>query len=231
MKAREARLASTVAGVVAAALRDAGAETLVLLDDGSPEAELIIRWCKSELPGDSVLRVSGSGDAVLDSHLQVLEEVLSGGEPDLRDQPGAGDPGRRAELHRLIARLTARRVNGVLANPVNRTVALLDPVPIPEPLLPLGDLWASRVVELAGSWSGPPHVRRLAEACGGIQKLDGALARWVRRDVRGEVAFRKLSSAARSGVSSALESARFARSRLGLIPKLGDHTPGIDLSA
>lgn len=231
MQDRVTRLASTVGRVIAEALRNARAERLILLDDGSGEAELAARWCGGELPCGSVLRVRGPRDDALESHLQVVEEVLGSGETEFDNRVELKEPGSRTEIRRLIGRLLASRHHGLVASPVNRTVALLESAPIPEPLLPLGDLWASRVAELTGSWSGPPHVRRLAEACGGIQDLDAALTRWARRDEGPEPARAGLSRSAHAQLSAAIESARFARTRVGLIPKLGDNTAGIDLSA
>lgn len=231
MQDRETRLASTVGRVIAEALRNARAERLILLDDGSGEAELAARWCDAELPRGSVLRVRAPRDDALESHLQVLEEVLGSGETELDHSLGLKEPGSTTEIRRLIARLLANQNNGLVANPVNRTVVLLESAPIPEPLLPLGDLWASRVAELTGSWRGPPHIRNLAEACGGIHDLDAALTRWARRDEGPEPARTGLTRSAHTQLSTAIESARFARTRVGLIPKLGDNTAGIDLSA
>jgi len=117
------------------------------------------------------------------------------------------------------------------ASPINKTVLLLEPRPVPETLIPLGDLYASDVRAVAGGWQGTPIVHRMEALCGGIDVLDAALrARFEERHSLPDT-LAKLPEPARAAFAEALERARFARGRAGLVPKLGTRTAGIDLFA
>jgi hypothetical protein len=119
----------------------------------------------------------------------------------------------------------------LVADPANKTTLLLEPWLAEAAILPLGDLYASQVSRLAGGWSGGRVCDDLARRCGGIEALDRALLR--RFDERRDEAeaFSELEAAAAESLRAALEAARFARRRLGLIPKLSSRTLGIDLFA
>lgn len=143
-----------------------------------------------------------------------------------------GDGGRNGQPD-TWARLRHAAVEQRLltASPINKTVLLLEPQPVPETLIPLGDLYASDVRELAGGWQGTPIVHNLEALCGGIDVLDAALrARFEERHSLPDTLAR-LPEAARAAFAEALERARFARGRAGLVPKLGTRTAGIDLFA
>ncbi len=213
-RARESRIAAIVGDVVAQALRDAGARRLLVLDDGSPQAALAVGWCRAAL-----------GDAV--------EPVPF---------PAAGDPllhalgstvGERAalEVARLRARLGAASGAGgdaLVAHPADKTSLLLEGVP-PEPLLPLGDLWASQVRELCGAWSARADVLALAGDAGGLDVLDAALMAWIDRRVAADDALARLPEAVRRDVLRRFARGRSARRRAGIVPKLGLRTIGVDL--
>jgi hypothetical protein len=94
-------------------------------------------------------------------------------------------------------------------------------------LYPLGDLYASELVPF-GAGDLPPDLADLAVASGGIDRLDGALRRLLdeRRPVH--AAFAGLPHI-RDAVMTRLQKTRFRRSHLGIIPKLGARTIGIDL--
>ena len=142
------------------------------------------------------------------------------------DDGGTGEDAPRAaeELRRMRARLVA---DAVPAHPASKTVLLLGGELPPEPLLPLGDLWAAEVAELAGGWSAPPSVARIAEAAGGIEALDAALAAYFdRRDPRG---LHALAPEARRAVAAALAAGRASRRWPRTVPKLGARTLGVDL--
>ena len=193
---RERRVASVVAAVIRHAADDAGAAGVVVLDDGSPEAGLAVRWSVDALGSERVhaVRPSAGGDA---------------------------------EAHRHAARVLAGERGALLCHPANKTALLLAPVP-PEPLLPLGDLYASQVAELTGAWSAPDSVRRLAEEVGGVTVLDEILSMLL--DERREpAAVLSRHPAAGPRVMEAMTRARFWRNRCGLVPKLGARTLGIDL--
>jgi hypothetical protein len=211
---RERRLARTVCGVVLGALRDSGAPRLYLLDDGSPEASLCARWLSVGLPAGTLRTVTPP--EVAGGHPRGGEAIGPGVESPL--QRVAPDEGARA-----LARSMAAADRGLVAGPANRTTLLLAPDAAPDRVLPLGDLWASRVAELAGGWSGPAIVRELAERLGGVQRLDRALADWVSArplDLPEETERELLES---------LRRAQSARRWPRLVPKLENRTMWMDL--
>lgn len=215
-----ARVAAVVGGVVRQAIQDAGAAGVVLLDDGSPEARLAAEWCGAALGPERVFRVAPpSGNAV--------EAVLAAAQGAVPTAPEVSE----AEVHRLFGRLIALERKALLAHPANKTALLLAAAVPPEPLLPLGDLYASEVERLAGSWSAPPEVAALADLAGGIDRLDAALIEHLDRRRPAEAALASLPPAARAAVLDALETGRFARRRIGLVPKLTTRTLGVDYFA
>jgi hypothetical protein len=114
------------------------------------------------------------------------------------------------------------------AHPANKTALLLGEVP-PALLLPLGDLYASEVAQLAGDWSAPATVRALAELAGDVASLDAALRRWVEERRPLPEALSALPPAAAAAITAALEHTWLARRHCGLVPKLGSRTLGVDL--
>jgi hypothetical protein len=208
MAGRERRVGEIVGAVARQALADRGATCIALLDDGGPEAGLAARLLTAALGEGRVIRVAGENGE--------LESVLH---PAPRDPAGLAE-----ELRRLRARLTP---DALTANPANKTALLLGGELPPEPLLPLGDLWASEVAELAGSWSAPQEVRRMAELAGGIEALDAALRGWA--DGRDADALRALPAEAAGAVAKALAAGRAARLHPRIVPKVGTRSLGADL--
>ncbi|HEV2132244.1 MAG TPA: hypothetical protein VGR27_14110 [Longimicrobiaceae bacterium] len=208
--AREARLSEVIAAVARQTLADWGAERVALLDDGSPEAILAMRLLQQGPAAVPVVRVS-IPVAQLESLLQLL--------------PPSQDPGRVAtEAHRLYARL----LDDVLpASPENKTSLLLGGALPPEPLLPLGDLYASEVAELAGGWSAAPEVREMAKGAGGIERLDEALRE--RLEERDSAGLDALPVAVRTTVEQALARGRASRLFPRIVPKIGSRTLAVDL--
>ena len=218
-------MAAVVGGVVAAAVRAAGARGVVVLDDGSPEARLALEWCALALPPGAVHGV-GSG------RLRDVESALQNAHADAHDGDAAStEEAARHEAHRAAARVVAARRGALLAAPLNKTALLLAPAPVPEPLLPLGDVWGHQVEALTGSWSAPAAVRRLAERAGGIRALDAALVRWCEGREPLAVALAGLAPAVAEDVHQAVDRGRFARRYAGLVPKLTSRTVGVDLFA
>jgi hypothetical protein len=207
--ARHARIAAIVGAVARQALRDRGAERVALLDDGGPEAEIAARILAEALGEGGVIRVI-AGEAEVESVLHL--------------SPGAGREALRHEIRRMKARLAP---GALPAHPGNKTALLLNAALPPEPLLPLGDLWASEVAELAGGWSAPPEVTRIAEMAGGIGALDDALRAYVDgRDPRG---LDGLPPGAAEAVRRALAAGRAGRTHPVIVPKIGARTLGADL--
>jgi len=112
----------------------------------------------------------------------------------------------------------------------SKTALLLGSRPEADILL-LGDLYYSQVIELAGSAQLSPEQSELATACGGPEALDRALSRYYDLRENWDTAVSELLPAARARLKHTLEAARFRRAHLGLIPKLGSRTLGIDLYA
>ena len=201
------RVAEVIGAVARQALADHGRTRIALLDDGSPEARLAAGILIDQLGADAVVSVGA-----LDADLALL------------DGSGA-DPRRMAEE---VMRMRARLLDDALpAHPANKTALLLGGALPPEPLLPLGDLWATDVVALAGGWSAPPDVVALAEAAGGIEALDGVLRRLIDgRDAAAAHAFREdVAERVRAALSAGSASRRYPR----IVPKLSVRTLCADL--
>lgn len=206
---REARLAELVRAVARQALADRGVRRVALLDDGSPEAELAARFL-APLGADAVVRVRPD-EAEVEPLLHLLPREIP-----------------RERLARELARLRCRlEPDALCASPRNKTALLLGGALPPEPFLPLADLWASEVAELAGGWHAPAEVREAAEASGGIEALDAALrGHFDRRDPR---ALSALPGDAERRVRELLARGRASRLFPRVVPKLGSRTLGVDL--
>src|SRR5688572_10447044 len=92
------RVGCVVRAVIAGAVRDAGAAGVVVLDDWTPEGELVYEWLIAELGEDRVWRA-----ASLASNVQ---------------HGGGVDP---ADAHRLAAWRMAREHAALIAHPANKT--------------------------------------------------------------------------------------------------------------
>ncbi len=218
---REARIAAVVGGVLRQALTDAGASRLVLVDADSPEGGLLRGWAADAL-GDECLIVVGDQEPGGPLVAALARAATNAGEP-------APEAVARVEARRAVARILAAYRSGLCADASNKTALLLaDDIP-PEPLLPLGDLYASQVRQLCGAWNGPAPVRRLADQSGGIELLDRALIRWIDGRESPDRALEGLPDAARREVVERVRAGRSGRRRAGLVPKLGPRTIGIDL--
>jgi hypothetical protein len=115
----------------------------------------------------------------------------------------------------------------VTACPVNKTALLLGGALPPERILPLGDVWASQVQEMAGGWSAPDAVVALAARAGGIEVLDAALARWLER--RDTAALDELPADVRDEVRARFAAGRADRVHPVVVPRLTARTLGADL--
>lgn len=219
--AARTRVGGVVAEVIRQAVLDAGAAGVVLMDDGSPEAALTAEWCSQAVGGDAVWAVPRPAPAGVRSCVAVLGEDASS------DDASSGDVAE--EAHRFRCRLVAAARGALVAHPANKTVLLLSSRLPPEPLLPLGDLYASQVAALAGAWTGPPDIVRLADSVGGVEVLDAALNAWLEERRPFDAVAESLGTAAAAELRRAFEAGRFARRRVGLVPKLGWRTLGIDL--
>jgi hypothetical protein len=125
----------------------------------------------------------------------------------------------------------AKERNALTAHPANKTALLLGADWPVEPLLPLGDLYATQIAALTGGWSGPPDVERLVRLAGGIEATDRALGSWFEKWQAPDSALGHLPAECRGPFLEAVRRGRFWRERAGLIPKLSVRTIGIDLFA
>lgn len=195
------RARHVVTGVLRDALREFHAGALIVLRPLTPEGSLLLRWCE-----------------MADLNAEAADASPYGGVQGLDDE----------ELERAVARSNARHVGALVVHPVNRT-ALLLAAPPPEDVLPMGDVPASAIAAWAGEWSSPEAVRELADAAGGIERLDAALYAWLERREDESSAFEGIDATAADGIRSRFRRDRAARRRAGLVPKLGWRTVGHDL--
>lgn len=203
-----ARIAEVVGAVARQALADRGRARVALLDDGGPEARLSAHFLADRLGADRVVCVF-TGELETEPFARALAE----------------DPRRvEEEVRRMRARLME---DALPAHPANKTALLLGGELPPEPLLPLGDLWATDVLALEGDWSAPPEVAALAEAAGGIEVLDAALRGLI--DGRDPAALDALPAAAAARARAMLAAGSASRRYPRLVPKLGPRTLCADL--
>jgi hypothetical protein len=202
------RIGEVIGAVARQALADRGRTRIALLDDGGPEAKLAASILRSQLGDDAVIPID---TADVDP-----EPLLRGLTVDTRRMD--------EEVRRMRARL---KDDALAAHPANKTALLLGGELPPEPLLPLGDLWATDVLALAGGWSAPPEVLALAEEAGGIEALDGVLRRLV--DGRDPSALDALPPAVVERVRGMLAAGSGSRRYPHIVPKLGGRTLFADL--
>jgi hypothetical protein len=202
------RIAEVVGAVARQALADHGRSRIALLWDGGPEAQLATRILSDQLGEECVATVA------------VDPDHADGVSRDLGVERGRAEE----EVRRMLARLVH---DALPAHPANKTALLLGgPLP-PEPLLPLGDLWATDVAALAGEWSAPAEVVALAEAAGGFEVLDTGLRRLI--DGRDPAGLDVLPDAAAQRVRAALAAGSASRRYPRIVPKLGVRTLCADL--
>ncbi|HUF49448.1 MAG TPA: hypothetical protein VMN60_01360 [Longimicrobiales bacterium] len=199
-----ARVEQVVRGVVAAAVRAAGADGVVVLEDWTAEGELLYEWLVRELGEARVWRV-----ASLASNVQ-------------------GVPGTM-EAQLVAAWRASREGRALLAHPVNRTALLLGGPPPRADLLPFGDVPASQLEALTGGWTASPEIEQVAAAAGGVQALDRALGRWIDERWTVENALADVDPAVARRIVELYERGRYYRLRPLVVPKLGARTIGIDL--
>jgi hypothetical protein len=206
---RWGRVSEIVGAVARQALADRGLSRIALLDDGSEQADLAARLLAHVLGEAAVERVTITSAEV---------------EPLLPAWPKAPRHRVEDELRRMRARLT----DALPAHPASKTELMMGGALPPEPLLPLGDLWATEVLALGSAWSGTAELLSIADEAGGIETLDGALRRLVdRRDPLGWD--EELPLPLRERVRRAIRGGAAWRRDPFIVPKLGSRTLGTDL--
>lgn len=202
------RVAEVIGAVARQALADRGRSRIALLDDGGPEARLAASVLRGALGDDAVISIDTS-----DVDPRGLMQGITADE-------------RRVDEE--VRRMRARLMDDALpAHPANKTALLLGGELPPEPLLPLGDLWATDVLALCGGWSASPEVETLAAEAGGIEALDGALRRLI--DGRDASALDALPAKAAARVRAMLAAGSAGRRYPHVVPKLGGRTLFADL--
>lgn len=192
-------VARIVRSVCAAAVRDADAEGIVVLDDWTPEGELVYEWLVDELSEDRVWRAASTV-------------------PNLSPDQDRATAALRFAFERAA----------LVAHPANRTALLLGGRLPWADLFPLGDIPAGRIEALVGRWSGPPALEALA-ARAGLTSVDAALERAVDARMAPAEAFVALGDDVARQVLEMYEQGRYFRLRPRVVPKLGARTLGIDL--
>ena len=115
----------------------------------------------------------------------------------------------------------------LLLNTATKTELLLGHVETAH-VYPFGDLFASELAEFGGASKLSTEVADIAQRAGGMEALDQALRRLLdeRRDP--PEAFVHVPHL-RDEVLQRLERTRFHRMQIGVVPKIGARTLGIDL--
>lgn len=206
----EARLRTVVVGVVDSALRERGAGGVVLAGPESPERRLLVRWLgeRAVVPADEAVAP--------------VREVLAAAAPDAPPQV------LEVEARRAVARARAAAEGLLCAAEIHKTTLVLASALPPEPVLPLGDVWASEVEAAAGACTVPAPLEGLV-APDAIASVDGALRAHLESGVALEEALAPLESAVRERLADLLRRRPWGRFRMPLVPKLGARTVGIDL--
>lgn len=211
----EDRITRVVVAVVAEAIREADAHGVVLASSPRPETALLERWFTAaaitvKIPDAEVVR------AVADT----LEASLGG---DASEAVARSNE----EAHRAVARVIANREELIPVSAANKTELIWAERLPPEPLLPLGDLYASQIHALAGACTAPPPLVDIEPDR--LRAVDKAIAQVVEDGVRPDVAFVELPSELRDAAFSAMHRSAWKGILPPVVPKLSRRTLGVDL--
>jgi hypothetical protein len=199
--------------VIGEALRRTGAVGVVLAG-GGPERDLLSEWM---------------ADASVPWLTPPLETV--GLARDLLLAAGSGTDGENdgpgmAPVE-LAARALASRNGFLLTGTASKTTLLLSPGRLLEPLLPLADLYASEILDIAGECTVPTCLEGIDEEQ--LRQVDQALQRWLEEDALEEDALTALAEPLRLMVREALLETANRWIPGPLVPRFRSHTAGIDL--
>jgi len=229
-----------VTGVLKEALRASG-RSGVVVSGGGPEEAILLGW----LDQAGIPRRVPS-DAAVDAARMILLEAGEGaplpsppageevGKPILMPGEAAGsaheaDPewDLEAEASALAGAALARPRGLLHLGAANKSCLLLSGALPTQPVLPLGDVYASEVRSLAGSCTLPPCLRDASP--GTLQDVDRALRAYLEEGFGQDEAFDGLAEPLRREVLAGLTRARKAWHPLPLVPKLSRATLGLDL--
>ncbi len=211
----EDRISRVVVAVVAEAIREAGAHGVVVASSPRPETALLERW------------FAAAAITVRTPDAEVVRAVAAPLEASLGGDAATSGAGSNEEARRAAARVIADREGLIPVSAANKTELIwADRLP-PEPLLPLGDLYASQIHALAGACTTPTPLVGLEPDR--LRAVDEAIAHVVEDGVRPDVAFAELPSELRDAAFSAIHRSAWTRARPPVVPKLSRRTLGMDL--
>lgn len=201
--ARSDAVREVICAVIVEAVRASGAGGVLILEDSSPQGELVHGWLTEALGRSRVWRVT------------TLASNVHGTDP--------------TDAQVVAARQLERERYALLAHPASKTELLLGGRMPRADLFPLGDLYATQVAQLAEGCTLPPNVAKIADAAGGIEAVDAALMRWIEGRESMAASLDGLAPESRRDVAELYERGRFHRLRPRLVPKLSARTLGVDL--
>lgn len=205
------REAEIVVRVLRGVLADRGAAGVVLAAPPGPERELLAGWLAAG--GIEVSVPEPERAAAVEAALEARDR-----DPKLA----------REEAHRAVARVTARSRGLLVAGCWNRTALLLAGADLPpDPVLPLGDLPAGRVLELVGACSLPRPFTSLASDPRALRAVEDFLHH---REGRLPGPAPELPPGVAGPLLERLAAARWVVGSPRVIPRLGARTPGEDLA-
>jgi hypothetical protein len=202
---RTAAIRSVVCDVLIEAVRSAGADGIVVLDDWTDDGELTYEWLTGAMGESRIWRGAALASNVHGTELE------------------------RSDAQMLGAWRLARERSVLLAHPASKTALLLGGALPRADVFPLGDLYASQVAELADGVSIPDEVAALARRAGGIERLDAALGRLVDARMPPAAALDVLERDVANELLQLYARGRYSRMRPRLVPKLSARTLGTDL--
>lgn len=213
-----------ITGVLREALRATG-RSGIILSGGGPEGKLLEGWL-----ADAEIPCRLPDPFTLGKVRELLDSMPGRARARVEVETPATDgedPGPSAEAAWLSGWVLARDGDLLLAGTANKTVLLLSSLRPIQPLLPLGDLYASEITDLAGACTRPACLR--GKSLDELRAVDRALEAYYGEGFGAEEAFGGLKPDLRAAVVAALVETR-ARWHPGmLIPKLGNATLGLDL--
>ena len=210
---REVRIRNIIVGVMREALRTTEAPGVVLGESG-PEGALLTRWLQEE----GISLQTPSQEAI-----QLSREILT---PSYREDPEAR-PRRYSSPIGLAARALAERKGLLLLGTATKTMLLLSPSPPWEQILPLGDVFASELLDLEGECTIPPVLDGVDVQT--LRAVDDGLQSYLENGIGIQDALVTVTQPLRDEVAEALALARRGWHPHPLVPKLRSHTLGIDL--
>lgn len=210
---REAWARQLVLGVVREALRKTGAVGVVVAG-GGPERSLLERWL-----------VYGGVEATAASPraMALAQELLLAiaGVPDGGAVPWPHGP-------RVLASVAlARKENLLLLGTDTKTHLLLSPTLPHASILPLGDLYASDLLEMEGACGVPPCLEGVDPKV--LRAVDEGLHSWLESFMEPTEALSRVEEPLRSRLLETLQEVRRRWIPRYLVPQLRGPTLGIDL--